>query len=279
LLGFSDQTSVTAAGTTSGGATVLNALLTNIHTTSAAGATGVRLPASPSLTQPYIIRNKTASTANLLVYPPTGGAFNGGATDAAIQVAAGQALLAWPLSYSSGSALAWNVFQTSSTSGSAAPNGQTLLPMSSTGDNPAMVSTDGTDATPVNTEFYYAQLTIRGNCTVTGVGVMNGSVASGNIKVGLADSTGAIVATSASTAMSGTDTYQKVAFTSTYSAVGPATYYALLMVDNGTARVNTHTLGAFATGKVTGQVYATGFTAFTPATTFTTALGPIATLY
>lgn len=148
-----------------------------------------------------------------------------------------------------------------------------------TGNAPPQVSTDGTDATPVTTEFYYAEVFVPCNMTVTGFGNMNGSVASGNIKVGLANSSGVIVATSASTAMSGTDAYQRVAFTSTYAAKGPATYYALLFVDNNTARVNTHTFGNFSAGKVTSQVYATGFTDFTPASTFTTALGPIGDLY
>jgi len=148
-----------------------------------------------------------------------------------------------------------------------------------TGGIPARVSTDGTDATPVATEVYYAQITIPANTTVTGVSNFNGSVASGNVKVGLADSTGAVVATSASTAMSGTDAYQRIAFTAPYAAKGPATYYVLLFVDNNTARVNCHTFGDFIAGKQTGQVFATGFTTITPGSTFTTALGPIASLY
>jgi hypothetical protein len=148
-----------------------------------------------------------------------------------------------------------------------------------TGGIPAQVSTDGTDATPVNTEVYIAEVFVPANMTVTGVAVMNGSVASGNIKVGLADSTGAVVATSASTSMAGTDAYQRIAFTGTYAAKGPATYYVLEFVDNNTARINTHTFGNFGAAKQTGQVYATGFTTITPPTTFTTALAPIASLY
>lgn len=145
---------------------------------------------------------------------------------------------------------------------------------------PAQVSTAGTDSTPVVTEVYIAQVFVPVNVTVTGVAVFNGTVASGNIKVGLADSTGAIVATSASTAMSGTDAYQLVPFTATKALQGPQTYYILEFVDNTTARINTHTLaGACGASKQTGQVYATGFTTITPPTTFTTALGPIASLY
>lgn len=166
------------------------------------------------------------------------------------------------------------------TGGIVAAGGFSIAPnLVHSGGIPARVSTDGTDATPVSTEVYIAQIYIPANCTVTGVSVFNGSVASGNIKVGLADSTGAVVATSASTAMSGTDAYQRIAFTSTYAAKGPATYYILEFVDNNTARINTHTFGDFRTAKQTGQTFATGFTTITPPTTFTTALGPIASLY
>jgi hypothetical protein len=166
------------------------------------------------------------------------------------------------------------------TGGVAAAGGLAVGPnLFHTGGMPARVSTDGTDATPVATEVYIAQVFIPANTTITGVAVMNGSVASGNLKVGLADSTGAVVATSASTAMAGTDAYQRAPFTAPYAAKGPATYYVLLFIDNTTARFNTHTFGDFRTGKQTGQTYATGFTTITPPTTFTTALGPIASLY
>lgn len=147
------------------------------------------------------------------------------------------------------------------------------------GGLPARVSTDGTDATPVATEVYFAEVFVDANVTLTGVSIFNGSVASGNVKVGLANSSGVVVATSASTAMAGTDAYQRVPFTATYAAKGPATYYVLLFVDNNTARVNCHTFGDFVSSKQTGQVFATGFTTITPGTAFVTALGPISSLY
>lgn len=168
---------------------------------------------------------------------------------------------------------------TTPTGGIAAAGGFVNTPRNiHTGATPAQVSTDGTDATPVNTETYIAEVFVPANMTITGVAVMNGSVASGNIKVGLANSSGAVVASSVSTAMSGTDAYQRVAFSSTYAAVGPATYYVLQQVDNNTARINTHTFGNFGASKKTGETYDT-FTTITPPTTFTTALGPIASLY
>ncbi len=158
--------------------------------------------------------------------------------------------------------------------------GQVFSPrLSHTGGAPAIATTSGTDSTPVNTEVYIAELKLEAGATVTGLANFNGSVASGNIKVGLADSTGRIIATSASTAMVGTDAYQRVPFTQAIALPGPATYYALLFVDNGTARFNTHTVGNFGAAKQTGQVYATGFTTITPPTTFTASVGPISTLY
>src|SRR3990167_4578417 len=67
------------------------------------------------------------------------------------------------------------------------------------GGIPAQVSTDGTDQTPVATEVYICELFIPCNVDVTGLAIFNGSAVSGNVKVGLADSSGKIIATSAST--------------------------------------------------------------------------------
>ena len=168
------------------------------------------------------------------------------------------------------------------TGGVAAAGGFSVSPrLCHTGANPVMASTDGTDYTVVNTEVLIAEVFVPANCTLTGVALFNGSAVAGNIKVGLANSAGTVVATSASTAQSGTDAYQLVPFTATYAAKGPATYYVLAIGDTGggTSKINTHTVGAFGAAKQTGQVFATGFTTITPPTTFTTALGPIATLY
>jgi hypothetical protein len=136
-----------------------------------------------------------------------------------------------------------------------------------------------TAQTPVATEVYIAEVTVPYNATVTGVAIFNGTVASGNVKVGLANSAGAVVATSASTASAGTAVYQLVPFTAVYNAIGPATYYVLTFYDNATVRPQALTVGVCGAAKQITQVYATGFTAITPPTTFTTALGPVANLY
>lgn len=135
-----------------------------------------------------------------------------------------------------------------------------------------------TDQTPVATEVYIAEVLVQMPCTATGVAVYNGSAVSGNGKVGLASATGAVLATSASTAMSGTTVYQRIPFTATV-ALTPGTYYILAFYDNNVQRATAWTAGSFGAAKQTGQTYATGFTTITPPTTFTTALGPVASLY
>jgi hypothetical protein len=166
---------------------------------------------------------------------------------------------------------------------------QLIAAMNPPGQSPRNVSTCGeagnadaagyTNQTPVITEVYIAEVTVPVNMTVTGVAIFNGTVASGNVKVGLANALGVNVATSASTASSGTASYQLVPFTSTYVATGPATYYIETFYDNTTVRPQALTVGSCGAAKQTGQTYATGFTTITPPTTFTTALGPVANLY
>lgn len=137
-----------------------------------------------------------------------------------------------------------------------------------------------TAQTPVITEVYYAEAYVPAPCNATGVAVYNSGTLSGNLKVGLYNSTGALVATSASTAAAGTTVYQLVPFTAA-AVVNPGTYYLATFYDNTTIRPNTWTNGSFVAAKLTGQTYATGFPASlgTLATTFTTALGPVASLY
>lgn len=166
------------------------------------------------------------------------------------------------------------------TNGLGAAARQTISPrLFHTGNAPPQVSTDGTDQTPVATEVYICELFVPCNVQVTGLSIMNGTVASGNIKVGLADSSGLVKATSASTGQSGTDAYQRVPFTSQLTLAGPATYFSLMFIDNTTGRLNTHTFGDFATGTQTSQTFSTGFTNITVPTTFTTAIGTLASLY
>lgn len=148
-----------------------------------------------------------------------------------------------------------------------------------TGGTAAQVSTDFTNSTPVTTEAYLCEVQIPSRCIAQGIGVFNGSDVTGNIILGLYDNNGVQIALTAATAGSGTDAYQRIPFAGVSIELQPGTYYVASMYSSGTARYNTHTIGNFGAGKLTGLT-----TMILPATiavpsTFTTALGNVATLY
>lgn len=170
------------------------------------------------------------------------------------------------------------------TGGVAASGGFTAQPeMVAVGNLIPAVSTDFTNSTPVITEVYIGEIFVPANMSVTGAAVFNGSASSGggNFKLGLANSAGAVVATTASTAGGTNDAYTRAAFTGgPFAITGPATYYILSIYDTATAGFfNAPPVGNFGCAKQTGQVYATGFTTITAPTTFTANLCNIASLY
>lgn len=154
-----------------------------------------------------------------------------------------------------------------------------------TGSNPAMAAADGTNLDVVVTELYVAEVFIPCNVTVTGVSVFQGTNTNGNMKVMLFSAAGTRVAISASTSVAAdaSDAYgARIPFTgSTYAAKGPATYYVGVICDDNTHDINTHVVGNFGAGKITGLVYATesGYATISAPSTFLTGLGPIASLY
>lgn len=144
-----------------------------------------------------------------------------------------------------------------------------------TGGKPATVNSEGTDKTPVVTETYLAEIYVPGNVTTTGVALFNGSAVAGNVTVGIYDAAGNFLGKSASTPQANADTYQLIPLALNLT---PGTYYVAVQCDNTGARVNTHTFGTFGADKLTGQIYGAMPSAVMP-TTFTTGLGPIASLY
>jgi hypothetical protein len=148
-----------------------------------------------------------------------------------------------------------------------------------TGGAPAVTTTPGSAQTPVITETYFAELSVPCTMEVTGVAVFNGTDVTGNVKLGLYDARGNLVAETASTAGSGTAQYQRVPFTAPVKLVGPGSYYVARQASNVAARPCAHAVGSFGAGKTTGDTYGTLPTAPALPTTFTTALGPIASLY
>jgi hypothetical protein len=158
-------------------------------------------------------------------------------------------------------------------------NGVQVSPrMVNAGGVSAVLAADGNNSTPSTTETYISEIFVPCNMLVTGIAVFNGSDVTGNMFVGLANASGAIIAQSASTAGSGTDAYQLIPFTATLNITGPARYYIMTQYDSGTARYNTFAVGKHGVSKQTTQTFGT-LVAFTPPTTFATAIGNIAGLY
>lgn len=86
---------ITAAGSTTTDATACDGQ-NSIFIMTATGADGIRMNTAVPLMKPIFVVNTSASTG--LVYPFTGGNFNGGSTDAAISVATHKAMLIMRLS-------------------------------------------------------------------------------------------------------------------------------------------------------------------------------------
>ncbi len=145
-----------------------------------------------------------------------------------------------------------------------------------TGGNAPALNSEGNDTTPSITELYLAEIYVPANVTLTGVALFNGSAVAGNVTLAIYDAAGNFLAKSASTAQAGIDAYQLVPLALSLTA---GTYYVAAQFDNTGARFNSHVFGNFGAGKLTGQTYGTLPSGLTMPTTFTTALGPIASFY
>ena len=156
-----------------------------------------------------------------------------------------------------------------------------------TGGKPSTVTTDGTDLSIVVTELYVAEVFVPVTLTVTGISLHMGSATEGSTTTGTkvmlfnAAGTRLVISPDIDVSAFTVDNYGDCAFTTPYTLPGPGTYYVGVISGVNTNRINTHVMGRFGAGKVTGLVYATesGYATITPPTTFTTGLGPIATLY
>jgi hypothetical protein len=145
-------------------------------------------------------------------------------------------------------------------------------------------ATSGTDTACANGTINVGSIRIPANCTITGIGYLVGSVGgTDKVVVSLHDSTGAVVANSATagTTVGTAAQTQQVAFTGTYAAKGPATYWIGLTFNGTTAKFRT--VPAFCSAGVMGngglaQTFGTP-AAFTPPTTFTADKVPVAYLY
>lgn len=148
-----------------------------------------------------------------------------------------------------------------------------------------VAATSGTDTACTNGTAYVGSIFIPGNCTVTGIQYLIGSVG-GTDKViaSLHSASGAVLANSATAgATVGTAAnLQQVAFTSTYAAVGPQWGFIALTFNGTTAKFRSVPNFCNAGNGVIGNGVTQTFgsvAAFTPPTTFTADKVPVASLY
>lgn len=137
------------------------------------------------------------------------------------------------------------------------------------------------DKTPVSGTIQYTQVNAGRGATVTGVSIlMGGAGGTDNVIVGLYNSAGVLVASSAlaGTLAGAASAWQQVPFTAQYKIVA-SIYYVALQTNGTTAHPATYNAPAFplATGSQTGA-FGT-MAAITPPTTYTANVGPIAQLY
>lgn len=140
---------------------------------------------------------------------------------------------------------------------------------------------NNTSATPVAGSRYYVSTSIGFDQQITGVQFLIGATGgTDSAIVELHDSTGALVATSATagTLVGTAGTYQRIAFTAPYNAKA-GTYFIALQLNGTTARFAQYNAPStpLLTGSATGT-FGTG-AAITPPTTYTAARGPVALLY
>lgn len=140
----------------------------------------------------------------------------------------------------------------------------------------------GTDSQLTAGSIYWAEIYLPATMTITGITTLNGSVASGNIIVGVWNGAGVLQRSStlSGTAESGTNLMQNTALTSPYVAPGPGRYFVGIQQSNSTGRYRTVAASTFVdvlTGGATGS-FGT-LPTLTPPASFTADLGPIACFY
>lgn len=86
-------TTIAGIGTTQAGAAALRSMAA---LTTAGGATAFVIPAGTSLSRLFFLNNTSSTTA--LIFPPSGGNFNTGSTDASISLAQNKSMIIWRFS-------------------------------------------------------------------------------------------------------------------------------------------------------------------------------------
>jgi hypothetical protein len=233
----------------------------------------------PAITDTLVTLTATQTLSNKTLTAPAIGAATG------TSLALGGATLG-------GNALA--VTGTAAISGAIAPAGGIGPASDGSGvltNSPRLISTCNSQASPqvvsttnaATTDSYVAELYVPANISTTGVAVLNANTVSNNNTIFLSDAAGNEVAHTASTVVAGTSVYQLIPWVGGPIAVtGPGSYY-IVAQNNGTTN-NWKTFSAAATGVFCGTALLTGgtygtFPTFSPPTTYTADVGPLANLY
>jgi hypothetical protein len=140
----------------------------------------------------------------------------------------------------------------------------------------------GTNTTPVSGTIYVSEIWLPSNKTLVGGAFLNGgTVGTNNAIVALYSAAGALLASSALAGVLtvGANTFQEIAFTAPYAAVGPAKYFLAYQTNGTTTRLRTIATATYLnTASATAGVFGT-LGAITPPTTTTADTGPIGYVY
>jgi hypothetical protein len=101
------------------------------------------------------------------------------------------------------------------------------------------IATMGLATSASANSLWIAEVFIDRTVLLTGIGILNGATVAGNSIVGLYDTSGNLIASSASTANSGTNAFQEFSFTSTITVKGPARYFISVIANNGNHIIRT----------------------------------------
>jgi hypothetical protein len=141
-----------------------------------------------------------------------------------------------------------------------------------------------TSVSDVAGKIWYDALEVDFNSVFTGACVNNGAtVGTDKWIMALYDSTGALIANTAlaGTTTAGANQFQCIAFTSPVALLGPAEYFVALQGNGTTDNFKAYATGGAQTSYPTGSQTGTFGTlpAITVTNSFTTAVGPVATLF
>ena len=142
----------------------------------------------------------------------------------------------------------------------------------------------GTSAVHVAGTWYRSEILVPHWAGWTGIGVLNGAtVGTDNLMVALYDTNGVLVANSATAGVlsAGANAFQQIAFTAATAPLAPGRYFIAVQC-NGTTATTRRQAAANGGNTMTQSAAGTFGTvpaSFTPPTTFTADVGPIAWLY